>query len=296
MVMVCFKYFGIEVIVGLFDGFKEGGFKLLIILGIIIGIDDIVLLFNKGELLVEVDQMFVEIEQNFEFGFMIEEECYKQVVQLWNNIIDVVKDVVFENFLKNYFFNLLWIMSQLGVCGNLQQICQFVGMCGLMVCLDGLIIEVLICVSFCEGLIVLEYFIFIYGVCKGGVDIVLCIVDLGYLICKLVDVVYEVVVCDVDCGSIDFIVMLLGVIDECIGEWCSCKGSEIEISIYGCILIVDVEFSDGCVIFEGEMFLMEDVKVIVKDVKYIGEVFVCMLFNCCVKVGVCQKCYGYDFL
>lgn len=62
-------------------------------------------------------------------------------------------------------------------------------MCGLMVNLSGCIIELLIKFSFCEGLIVLEYFIFIYGVCKGFVDMVFKIVDLGYFICCLVDVV-----------------------------------------------------------------------------------------------------------
>lgn len=62
-------------------------------------------------------------------------------------------------------------------------------MCGLMVVLFGKIIELLIIFLFCEGLMVLEYFIFIYGVCKGFVDIVFKIVDFGYFICCFVDVV-----------------------------------------------------------------------------------------------------------
>lgn len=81
------------------------------------------------------------------------------------------------------------MMVDLGVCGSVVQICQLVGMCGLMVKLDGLIIEILIMVNFCEGLNVLQYFILIYGVCKGFVDIVFKIVNLGYLMCCLVDVV-----------------------------------------------------------------------------------------------------------
>lgn len=62
-------------------------------------------------------------------------------------------------------------------------------MCGLMVVFNGWIMELLIILNFCEGLFVLEMFILIYGVCKGMIDIVLKIVDLGYLICCLVDVV-----------------------------------------------------------------------------------------------------------
>lgn len=62
-------------------------------------------------------------------------------------------------------------------------------MCGLMVVLNGWIMELLIILNFCEGFFVLEMFILIYGVCKGMIDMVLKIVDLGYLICCLVDVV-----------------------------------------------------------------------------------------------------------
>jgi len=62
-------------------------------------------------------------------------------------------------------------------------------MCGLMVNLKGEIIEWLIKVNFMEGFLVFEYFIFMYGVCKGFVDMVLWIVDFGYLIWCLVDVV-----------------------------------------------------------------------------------------------------------
>lgn len=68
------------------------------------------------------------------------------------------------------------------------------GLRGLMVKLwkfgdiGGVVIENLILLNFVDGLLVLEYFIFMYGVCKGLVDIVLKMVDVGYLICWLVDV------------------------------------------------------------------------------------------------------------
>lgn len=97
------------------------------------------------------------------------------------------------------------MMFDFGVWGFKEQICQFFGMCGLMVkfqkfgFLGGEIIENLIIVNFKEGLLIFEYFIFIYGVCKGLVDIVLKIVDVGYLICCLVDVVQDVIIIEEDC-------------------------------------------------------------------------------------------------
>ncbi|AFD25061.1 DNA-directed RNA polymerase subunit beta' [Deinococcus gobiensis] len=294
MVMACFKQLGIEATAGLLDGLKDSGFKLSTTSGITIGIDDIVLPPNKPELLAEADLKLKEIEQNYEFGFMTEDERYKQVVQLWNDTTDEVKNAVFENFSQNYPFNPLWIMSQSGARGNPQQIRQLAGMRGLMARPDGSTIEVPIKASFREGLTVAEYFISTHGARKGGADTALRTADSGYLTRKLVDVAHEVVVRDVDCGTTDSTVMPLGATDERTGEWRSRKGSEIETSIYGRTLSADVQLSSGRVIPEGEMLSLEDVKAITKDAKALGEVYVRTPLNCKVKAGVCQKCYGYD--
>ncbi|EYB67452.1 DNA-directed RNA polymerase subunit beta-prime [Deinococcus phoenicis] len=294
MIMACFKHLGIEATAGLLDALKDNGFKLSTTSGITIGIDDIVLPPNKGELLAEADEKLKAIEQNYEFGFMTEEERYKQVVQLWNDTTDEVKNAVFENFSQNYPFNPLWIMSQSGARGNPQQIRQLAGMRGLMARPDGSTIEVPIKASFREGLTVLEYFISTHGARKGGADTALRTADSGYLTRKLVDVAHEVVVRDVDCGTTDYTVMPLGATDERTGEWRSRKGSEIETSIYGRTLTADVELSNGNVIPADTMLSLEDVKAITRDAKQIGEVFVRTPLNCRVRAGVCQKCYGYD--
>ncbi|ABF44937.1 DNA-directed RNA polymerase subunit beta' [Deinococcus geothermalis DSM 11300] len=294
MVMACYKELGIEATAGLLDALKDSGFKLSTISGITIGIDDIVLPPNKRELLAEADEKLAAIEQNYEFGFMTDEERYKQVVQLWNDTTDEVKNAVFENFSRNYPFNPLWIMSQSGARGNPQQIRQLAGMRGLMARPDGSTIEVPIRASFREGLTVLEYFISTHGARKGGADTALRTADSGYLTRKLVDVAHEVVVRDVDCGTTDYTVMPLGTTDERTGEWRTRKGSEIETAIYGRTLTADVELSDGRVIPAGQMLSLEDVKAITRDAKAIGEVFVRTPLNCRVRAGVCQKCYGYD--
>jgi DNA-directed RNA polymerase subunit beta' len=294
MIMACFKHLGIEATAGLLDALKDSGFKLSTTSGITIGIDDIVLPPNKPELLAEADGKLGEIEQNYEFGFMTEEERYKQVVQLWNDTTDAVKNAVFENFSQNYPFNPLWIMSQSGARGNPQQIRQLAGMRGLMARPDGSTIEVPIKASFREGLTVLEYFISTHGARKGGADTALRTADSGYLTRKLVDVAHEVVVRDVDCGTTDYTVMSLGANDERTGEWRARKGSEIETSIYGRTLTADVELSGGRTLETDTMLSLEDVKAITRDAKAIGEVFVRTPLNCRVKSGVCQKCYGYD--
>jgi len=293
LIMACFKQLGIEATAKLLDALKDSGFKLSTTSGITIGIDDIVIPPAKAGILAGADLKLKEIEQSFDFGFMTEEERYKQVVQLWNDTTDSVKNEVFKNFEKNYPFNPLWIMSQSGARGNPQQIRQLAGMRGLMARPDGSTIEVPIKASFREGLTVAEYFISTHGARKGGADTALRTADSGYLTRKLVDVAHEVVVRDVDCGTTDYSIVPLGATDERNGEWRTRKASEIETSIYGRTLTAPVEV-DGHVIPEDTMLSLEDVKLITKHAKTVGEVFVRTPFTCKVKAGVCQKCYGYD--
>ena len=239
MIMTCFKQLGVEATAKLLDALKDSGFKLSTSSGITIGIDDIVIPPVKDAILADADLKLKEIEQNYEFGFMTEEERYKQVVQLWNDTTDDVKNEVFKNFEANYPFNPLWIMSQSGARGNPQQIRQLAGMRGLMARPDGSTIEVPIKASFREGLTVLEYFISTHGARKGGADTALRTADSGYLTRKLVDVAHEVVVRDVDCGTTDYTVIPMGHVDERSGEWRARKASEIETSIYGRTLTAD---------------------------------------------------------
>lgn len=56
-------------------------------------------------------------------------------------------------------------------------------------CVVCLIVEILVKLLFLNGFIVYEFYLLIYGVCKGFIDIVFNIVKLGYLIRRLVDVV-----------------------------------------------------------------------------------------------------------
>ena len=293
MILACFRTLGIEATAKLLDALKDAGFRLSTISGITIGIDDIVIPPAKEAILAEADGKLSEIEQNFDFGFLTEDERYKQVVQLWNDTTDSVKNAVFENFSQNYPFNPLWIMSSSNARGNPQQIRQLAGMRGLMAKPDGSTIEVPIRANFREGLTVLEYFISTHGARKGGADTALRTADSGYLTRKLVDVAHEIVVRDVDCGTTDYTAVPLGALDERSGEWRPRKASEIETSLYGRTVALDLEL-EGRVIPAGEMLALEDIKALTRTTQSVGEVYVRTPLNCRVRAGVCQKCYGYD--
>ena len=293
MVLACFKTLGVEKTANLLDVLKDSGFKLSTSTGITIGIDDIVIPPRKQQLLEQADQKLAEIESMAELGFLTEEERKKQVVQLWNNTTDEVKNAVFENFSENYPFNPLWIMSQSGARGNPQQIRQLAGMRGLMAKPDGSTIEVPIKAAFREGLTVLEYFISTHGARKGGADTALRTADSGYLTRKLVDVAHEVVVRAIDCETTEYTVVPLGQLDERSGEWRTGKASELETSLYGRTLAMELELK-GATLEAGHMLNLDDLKQLIQQAGELREVYVRTPLNCQVRAGVCQKCYGYD--
>ena len=68
---------------------------------------------------------------------------------------------------------------------------------------SGKTVEVPVKSNFREGLSVMEYFTSSHGARKGLADTALRTADSGYLTRRLVDVSQDVIVRDVDCGTVD---------------------------------------------------------------------------------------------
>ena len=109
----------------------------------------------------------------------------------------------------NQGFNSIYMMMHSGARGSREQIRQLGGMRGLMAKPQknlqgsvGEIIENPILSNFKEGLDVLEYFISTHGARKGLADTALKTADAGYLTRRLHDVAQDLVVNELDCGTL----------------------------------------------------------------------------------------------
>ena len=80
---------------------------------------------------------------------------------------------------------------------------------GLMSDPKGEIIDRPIKANFREGLSVLEYFISTHGARKGLADTALRTADSGYLTRRLVDVAQDVIIRELDCGTMTVLNALL---------------------------------------------------------------------------------------
>ncbi len=291
LVVDSFKRLGIERTAALLDGLKQYGFELSTTSGITIGIDDVAIPPKKRELLDEAQQKLEKINSAFERGFVTEQERFQQVVRLWNDTTERVKEAVFDNFQENMPFNPLFVMAQSGARGNPQQIRQLAGMRGLMAKPSGDTIELPIRANFREGLDVLEYFISTHGARKGGADTALRTADSGYLTRKLVDVAHELVVREDDCGTADFVtVAFYG------PEGRARPRSHLEMSLYGRRLALDLTVGD-LNLPAGHMLMREDVDAIAKRVvanPEVRETYIRSALTCQTRAGVCRACYGLD--
>ena len=286
-----FKMLGIDRTAKLLDGLKRSGFELSTTSGITIGIDDVAIPKAKRDLLEQAQEKLMRINAAYERGFVTDQERFQQVVRLWNDTTENVKEAVFENFESNLPFNPLYIMAQSGARGNPQQIKQLAGMRGLMAKPSGETIELPIRANFREGLDVLEYFISTHGARKGGADTALRTADSGYLTRKLVDVAHELVVREDDCGTAEFIT-----VDFYTPEGRLRSKGQTEMSLYGRHLAFD--FRIGELTFPAESLLsrqeLDQIYARLSDHPEVTSIEVRSPLTCQTRAGVCRICYGMD--
>ena len=291
LVVDSFKLLGVDRTAKLLDALKQSGFELSTVSGITIGIDDVAIPPQKQELLDDAQGKLEKINAAFERGFVTDQERKQQVVRLWNDTTELVKQAVFDNFQTNFPFNPLYVMAQSGARGNPQQIRQLAGMRGLMAKPSGETIELPIRANFREGLDVLEYFISTHGARKGGADTALRTADSGYLTRKLVDVAHELVVREDDCQSAEFSSIPLYQPD---GR--KRPKAHLEMALYGRHLALDLELGD--VVYEAGSVLMrvdlETIYPLFDEHPEVRDVQVRSPLTCQTRIGVCRTCYGID--
>ncbi len=275
--------YGPEVTADFLDGVKNLGFKFVTRSGLSLSMDDATVPEEKQNILDEAEKKILEIRDQYEQGFITEDEKYTLSVKTWEEAKEKIQSVM-ENAQDSNSF--LTISKDSGARGDIKQINQIAGMKGNVINAAGRIIELPIKSNYKEGLSALEFFISTHGTRKGFSDTALRTSDSGYLTRRLVDVAQEVTVTEKDCGSKNG---LLVTREESrrIGE----EFSQRLISRYTAEKIVD-EKTGEIIVQRGTLI---DEKVFADiDSHNINEVKIRSILECETHWGVCQKCYGSD--
>src|SRR5438309_6207559 len=291
LVQSCYLKFGLEKTVEMLDSLKNLGFTYATRSGLSIGIDDLIIPKEKAPLVAAARDEVIKVESQYLEGAITNGERYNKVIAIWSEATEDIANAMFgemeELDKEGKTFNPVYIMADSGARGSKQQMRQLAGMRGLMAKPSGEIIETPITANFREGLEVQHYFISTHGARKGLADTALKTADSGYLTRRLVDVAQDVIIHEIDCGTVD------GIEARAIVE----SGEIIEPlrdRIIGRVTLEKITdpFS-GETIIDVNDEINEDLSSEIQDAG-IEKVKIRSVLTCASRRGVCAKCYGRD--
>ncbi len=278
----CINKHGLSKTAELLDYIKATGYKYSTTAGITVSVDDVKVPPAKKQILADAQSQVDNVTKQYRRGLITDKERYDSVIKIWENATDKVTDAMKDNFEK---LNPVYMMSESGARGNLNQLRQIAGMRGLMASTTGKTVEIPITSSFREGLDALEYFISAHGARKGLADTALRTADSGYLTRRLVDVSQDIIVREHDCGTTHGI----EVSDIKDGNQVVEKMEERLLGRYPLEDIYDPQTKE--LIVDTNTLITENIadKIVSAG---ITSVKVRSVLECRTKHGVCSKCYG----
>jgi DNA-directed RNA polymerase subunit beta' len=278
----CISVHGLSRTAELLDYIKSTGYKYSTLGAVTVSVADVQVPPEKKTIIAQAQADVDNILKQYRRGLITDDERYNQVIKIWEKATDDVKEAMKRNFDKE---NPMFMMSDSGARGNLDQLKQIAGMRGLMASTTGRTVEIPIKSSFREGLDALEYFISAHGARKGLSDTALRTADSGYLTRRLVDVSQDIIVREDDCGSTEGI----DVYDIKDGNQIIEKMQERLLGRYPMNDVVNPK--TGEVIVDKDTLITEEIADKIVEAG-ITKVLVRSVIGCRTEHGVCAKCYG----
>lgn len=275
------------------DDLKDLGYRYATAAGISISFSDMIVPDEKEVLISDSNKKVASIMSEHEQGLITDAERYNKIIDVWTHTTNNVSKSLMDRIKTDQQgFNSLHMMVDSGARGSQEQVRQLAGMRGLMMKpqksltgQSGEIIENPIVANFKEGLSVLEYFISTHGARKGLADTALKTADAGYLTRRLCDVAQDVIISEVDCGTIR------GVYISALKD-VELEREPLTERITGRVAQEDIydPKTDDLIIEAGELItetIAEQIEEANIDTVYIRTVLTCESHR-----GVCAKCYG----
>ena len=295
-----YRLLGLKDTVVFADKLMYTGYAYATRAGVSIGIDDMLIPDEKKGILGEAEQEVLEIQEQYQSGLVTAGERYNKVVDIWSRTNERIAKAMMETIgtekvedgegklVDQKSMNSLYIMADSGARGSQAQIRQLAGMRGLMARPDGSIIETPIKANFREGLNVQEYFNSTHGARKGLADTALKTANSGYLTRRLVDVAQDVVITEVDCGTVDGLTMTPIVEGGDVVE-------PLKDRVLGRVVAEDVFLpgNDEDPIVTRNTLLDEAWVQKLEDAG-VQSIKVRSTITCESSFGVCSRCYGRD--
>jgi len=273
---------GREEVVDFVDKIKALGFKMATKSGISWGMDDLEVPREKEAIISEAEEKVRQIKDQYNAGFLTNEERKDKVIAIWNEAKGKVADAVKNSLNKE---GVVYAMIHSKARGSESVVVQMTGMKGLMAGPTGETIELPVKSSFKEGFKVLEYFISTHGARKGMADTALRTSTAGYLTRRLVDVARDVIISEDDCKDKEGSYLYREDSDKI--------GQSFAHRVEGRVLLEEIKDKKGNVLAKkGDLVTKEQAIAIEKE--NIEKVKIRSVVSCKTRRGICSKCYGLD--
>ena len=304
LIQDCHRLLGRAATIDLLDDIKDIGFEYSTLAGLSFGVTDMRVPAAKQRIIDAAQKSVDKVEQAFRDGTLTRLERFNQVIDVWIHARELVTQAMMTELRADYrdehngyrgagdagahpYLNPIYLMTESGARGSVDQIRQLAGMRALMAKPSGEIIETPIKANFREGLSVLEYFSSTHGARKGLADTALKTADSGYLTRKLADVAQNVIVNSRDCGTIN------GVTKSAIY-----KGEEVDIPLREAIVgrvardSIRSPVTDDLIVAENQI-ITPDIARRIEDLG-LDKIRVRSPMTCETPRGICALCYGMD--
>ena len=274
------------------DDIKNLGYDQAFRAGISFNLGDVIVPKEKQTLIDDAYKNIAGIRDNYNMGFITNQERYNKVIDLWTSVDNNLTGIVTKQISGDQQgFNPVFMMLDSGARGSTQQIKQLCGMRGLMAkpqksgAAGAEIIENPIISNLKEGMSVLEYFISTHGARKGLADTALKTADAGYLTRRLVDVSHDVIINEEDCGTLRGLVAT------------SIKNKDEVVESLGERILGRTSVHDIFNPLTGELIIRAGEEIREKHAELIDslpieQVEIRSVLTCESRKGVCAKCYG----
>ncbi|MHC4844068.1 MAG: DNA-directed RNA polymerase subunit beta', partial [Planctomycetota bacterium] len=289
----CYQIAGSSDTIDLLDNIKDLGFRQATLAGLSFGIKDLKIPQKKQQIIDDTEKKARQIEKNYDAGVLTEGERHNQLIDAWTHARVAVTNEMMRGLKEDTtedgrpYLNPIFLMSDSGARGSVDQIQQLAGMRALMAKPSGEIIETPIKANFREGLTVLEYFSSTHGARKGLADTALKTANSGYLTRKLIDVAQNVIVAEYDCGT------LQGITKSTLSQ-----GAQVDVPLSELIIgrtardNIRNPITDEMIIRENEVITPEAASKI--EILGLDAIRVRSPLSCDSPYGICAKCYGWD--
>ena len=300
----CHRLLGRAATIDLLDRIKDLGFQWSTLAGLSFGVTDLRVPAAKTKIIAAAQKSVDRVERDFQQGALTHMERYNQLIDIWIHARELVTEEMMKELKADrrdedgepvpigskagkLYLNPIFLMTESGARGSVDQIRQLAGMRALMAKPSGEIIETPIKANFREGLSVLEYFSSTHGARKGLADTALKTADSGYLTRKLADVAQNLIVTERDCKTI-----------RGFTKGAVYKGEEIDIALRESIIgrtardAIRNPITDQLIVDEDQVITAE-IATKIEDLG-LDKIRVRSPFTCECANGVCALCYGVD--